>query len=114
MKHILPLVIILAGFPTLAQAQKAPEAPTYPIAGINPSQRPAGAPTITEVKHGKEWESRFFYGISKPYPPHLGTPANWGNWFVPFDRPGMTGKYDIRGWHVQKKSPAKRKGGKKS
>ena len=22
-----------------------------------------------------------------------------GNWYTPFNHPGMTGRYDIRGWH---------------
>lgn len=71
----------------------------YPIAGTQPSQRPATAPQITTVDHSGQWYSNALRGISKPYPLSLRFLENQGNWYTPFTRPGMPGRYDIRGWH---------------
>jgi hypothetical protein len=71
----------------------------YPVAGVNPSQRPAGAPVIEWVQHDKQWYERALTGIQPPYPPSLNFLDNQGHWYTPFNRPGMTGRYDIRGWH---------------
>lgn len=72
----------------------------YPIAGTQPSERPAGAPTIREVRKPEGWFTRALTGISRPYPPSLKFLEDQGNWYTPFNHPGMTGRYDIRGWHV--------------
>lgn len=89
----------------------------YPIAGENPSQRPAGAPVITEVAKTDAWYEHALYGIQKPAfiptyaSPRYPDPANGslrlflidqGSWYTPFTRPGMVGYYDIRGWHTTK------------
>ena len=71
----------------------------YPIAGLHPDQRPAGAPVVRSVQKNAAWYQRALTGISKPYPHSLGFLENQGNWYTPFDRPGMNGRYDIRGWH---------------
>lgn len=72
-----------------------------PIAGLEPSQRPEGAPAIREVQRDAEWYRRALTGISQPYPASLRFLEDQGNWYTPFNRPGMTGPYDIRGWHAR-------------
>ena len=69
------------------------------IAGTTPSVRPPGAPRIEHVVHTKAWFGKAYKGIEKPYPPHLGFIQQQGDWYTPFNHPGMTGLYDIRGWH---------------
>ena len=76
-----------------------PVSADYPVAGINPSQRPAGAPVIEWVRHEKTWFENALYGVQKPYPRSLFFLDNQGNWHTPFNQPGMLGRYDIRGWH---------------
>ncbi len=76
----------------------------YPIAGLNPGERPAGAPVITEPVREKNWEATFFRGVSKPYPASLSWSRDQGSWHTPFNRPGMIGPYDIRGWHKPSKA----------
>lgn len=71
----------------------------YPIAGVDPSTRPAGAPSITSVEKDDAWYRRALTGISQPYPASLRFLEDQGNWYTPFNRPGMTRPYDIRGWH---------------
>lgn len=69
------------------------------VAGLAPSQRPEGAPVIREVIREPGWYTRALTGISQPYPASLRFLEDQGNWYTPFNRPGMTGRYDIRGWH---------------
>jgi hypothetical protein len=72
----------------------------YPIAGTQPSERPAGAPMIREVRKPEGWFTRALTGVSRPYAPSLKFLEDQGNWDTPFTHPGMPGRYDIRGWHV--------------
>jgi hypothetical protein len=71
----------------------------YPVAGTQPSQRPAGAPVIREVQKTAGWYEQALTGITKPYPTSLRFLESQGNWYTPFNHPGMYGRYDIRGWH---------------
>ncbi len=71
----------------------------YPIAGVKPDQRPEGAPVIKEFKKDAEWYARALHGVVPPYPASLHFLENQGAWYTPFNHPGMTGPYDIRGWH---------------
>lgn len=73
----------------------------YPIAGTQPFQRPAGGPVIREVQRPQGWYTRALTGVSQPYPSSLRFLEDQGNWYTPFIHPGMTGRYDIRGWHGQ-------------
>jgi hypothetical protein len=72
----------------------------YPIAGLTPYERPAGAPVIEQVVKDDAWYQIALTGISKPYPASLRFLEDQGNWYTPFIHPGMTGRYDIRGWHT--------------
>lgn len=69
------------------------------VAGVTPSERPANAPVITETHKDGNWYSSALEGVEKPYPQSLRFLEDQGNWFTPFRKPGMTGPYDIRGWH---------------
>lgn len=69
------------------------------IAGLTPDRRPEGAPVITSVVKDAKWYDTALRGISKPYPDSLKFLDNQGNWYTPFNHPGMPGFYDIRGLH---------------
>jgi len=71
----------------------------YPIAGIQPSQRPQGAPVIETAQRTPEWYQHALTGVSRPYPYSLSFLEDQGNWYTPFNYPGMHGPYDIRGWY---------------
>ena len=72
----------------------------YPVAGTQPYARPVGAPTITTVTHDRGWYERALHGVSQPHPASLRWLDSQGNWYTPFNRPGMLPPYDIRGWHA--------------
>jgi hypothetical protein len=90
--HLAGFALFLCGSSVLVAAED-------PIAGTNPSQRPVGAPVITEVDHPGSWYTAALHGVSQPYPYSLRFLEDQGNWYTPFNRPGMPGWYDIRGWH---------------
>ena len=69
------------------------------VAGTTPDQRPANAPAIAAVEHDRAWYEHALTGVIPPYPNSLLFLDNQGNWYTPFTRPGMTGRYDVRGWH---------------
>ena len=73
----------------------------YPIAGLAPDQRPAGAPVIEWVQHDKAWYENALTGITPPYPKSLYILDNQGYCYTPFNHPGIPGYYDIRGWYRQ-------------
>jgi len=85
-------LVLFAFYCTLVNAE-------YPIAGLNPDQRPAGAPVIEWVQHDKTWYQHSLTGIQPPYPKSLYFLDNQGYWYTPFTRPGMRGYYDLREWH---------------
>lgn len=82
-----------------------------PVGGLQPDRRPA-LPVIDEVARPTEWYQRAFSGVQAPYPPSLRFVSDQGNWFNPFMAPGMTGRYDMRGWHRHGEATAGRKAGK--
>ena len=94
--HMLPKLLFTAlcglGVCTSAMAE-------YPIAGVKPDQRPAGAPVIQQVEKGPGWYDQALTGVSKPYPASLRFLEDQGNWHTPFNVPGMPPPYDIRGWY---------------
>jgi len=47
-----------------------------------------------------EWQAQALRGVEKPIPPSLRFLEDQGAWFTPFNRPGMRGRYDLRGMHV--------------
>lgn len=94
--------IITTTIMILAATAIAANAP-YPIAGVNPAERPAGAPTQTALKKTNDWYAHAVTGVEEPYPASLEFLESQGRWYTPFNRPGMPGRYDIRGWHANKK-----------
>lgn len=80
----------------LAAAGEARRA--YPIAGLAPDARPANAPRLTQATAVDRKAALF--GISDPIPASLKFLEHQGGWFNPFLHPGMTGPYDLRGWHA--------------
>lgn len=70
------------------------------IGGTTPDHRPAGAPVEQALVKSPQWYAAALTGVSKPYPSSLNFLDDQGRWFNPFTHPGMTGPYDIRGWHA--------------
>ena len=78
----------------------ADEIATYPIAGVNPEQRPVNAPQASlQPDKSSDWYKNALHGIDTPYPASLRFLEDQGNWYTPFTHRGMTDRYDIRGWH---------------
>lgn len=105
----------LAGSALGAMAQTAAPPPvpstsaTPFVAGLAPYERPQGAPVLLEPLPEATRAQWATHGISEPVPPAiLAFLKNQGAWYTPFSRPGMTGHYDIRGWHTQLPKPEKR------
>lgn len=89
----LTAVVVLIGAPRLLAAAD------FPIAGTDPSQRPPTAPMITAFERPAGWYTQALHGVTRPYPFSLRFLEDQGGWHTPFNRPGMPGRYDIRGWH---------------
>jgi len=94
-------VALVMGALALALAGTISAMAEFPMAGVDPSQRPQGAPTITEVVRSPDWYKRALTGVSQPYPYSLRFLEDQGNWSTPFIHPGMPGRYDLRGWFSQ-------------
>jgi len=73
-----------------------------PVAGTTPDRRPEGAPSIVTLEHDGAWFRRALTGVDRPFPWSLRFLDDQGAWYTPFNRPGMTGPYDIRGWHRER------------
>lgn len=75
----------------------------YPIAGTTPEQRPLGAPVLKEVRKSDTWYQNALKGIDFPQSEGgirlFSLLLQQGNWYSPFTRPGMIGRYDIRNMH---------------
>lgn len=74
----------------------------YPIAGTQPDSRPASAPVAPPLNKTNDWYRHAVTGVEEPYPASLQFLENQGRWYTPFTRPGMPGRYDLRGWHAEK------------
>ncbi len=95
MKTLYPASLVILLLAPLSSYANKP----YPIAGTQPYARPVGAPVIEWVHHDQAWFKHALTGIQPPFPRSLYFLDNQGNWYTPFVHPGMTGRYDIRGWH---------------
>lgn len=78
------------------------------IAGLEPWQRPVGAPVIATFAKDAVWYRIALSGVEAIYPSSLRFLEDQGAWYTPFNRPGMTSPYDIRNWH----GPATREAGR--
>lgn len=74
----------------------------WPVAGLAPYERPAGAPVLREFARPPAWTVDATRGIAQPLPAGLRFIADQGAWYTPFTRPGMPGRYDIRHLHDNK------------
>lgn len=72
----------------------------YPVAGVQPFQRPSGAPVITQVERSSGWEKKALRGVGEP---HTGLDfiRDQGNWYTPLFHPNAPGAYDIRSLYRQ-------------
>ena len=68
------------------------------VAGLNPAVRPANAPVITAFEPGEAWKIQALQGIREPHS-GLGFLKDQGAWYTPFNRPNLSGRYDLRGLH---------------
>jgi len=75
-----------------------------PLAGLAPNARPISAPRLRETEHDVVWWRQAAHGLPRPLSPSLVWLKDQGRWYTPFNQPGMTGPYDLRGWH--RKVPA--------
>lgn len=91
---VLSIVITVSTYSNLSAA----EGDLF-VAGVHPEQRPVNAPKMQEVKKDKAWYDTALKGVIPPFPPSLRFIEDQGNWYTPFNQSGMTGGYDIRGWH---------------
>ena len=93
----LPVIVTLAAL--LAAAPVNLFADEF-IAGTEPSLRPVGAPVLASFTKNADWYRTALSGIeAPPYPFSLRFLEDQGAWYTPFNRPGLTGPYDIRNWH---------------
>lgn len=76
------------------------------VAGLQSDRRPEGAPVVRDYAKDGAWYRQALSGVDQPYPASLRFLENQGAWFSPFIHPGMTGPYDIRGWHGPKMPPS--------
>lgn len=97
--------ITLAGlFWLVAAPAIAADVPTYPVGGLTPYQRPAGAPVTKMFERGDAWRTAALAGVSQPYPDSIVRLLDsQGAWYTPFTHPGIPGPYDLRGRHVSQK-----------
>ncbi len=82
-----------------AAGDAASASPAY-IAGTAPDRRRTDIPVIKEAPPLDKKTA--FRGIDEPYPASLSVFDSQGAWYTPFTHPGMTGPYDIRGYHHPK------------
>lgn len=68
------------------------------IAGLNPAERPVGAPVIVSFEPGDTWRALALKGIHQPQT-GVGFLKDQGAWYTPFNRPNLLGRYDIRSLH---------------
>ena len=69
------------------------------VAGTTPDRRPEAAPKIETFERSLEWMTAASQGVVQPFPRSLEFLNDQGRWYNPFLLPGMTGPYDIRGYH---------------
>ncbi|MBU3725306.1 MAG: hypothetical protein FGM18_07335 [Burkholderiaceae bacterium] len=72
------------------------------VAGLAPYERPESAPRLTQATPESVRADKATYGIEGSVPDSIQRfLKDQGGWHTPFSWPGMTGPYDIRGWHRQ-------------
>lgn len=98
-------ILLVASVQAWGQPPAAPTQPeAAPVAGLEPHQRPAGAPALVEFRQTPQWRAHALQGVAEPVPPSLKFLDSQGAWYTPFNHPGMDGRYDLRALH-RKLSP---------
>lgn len=95
MRHF---VITISAALMIGGSALADEGVTF-VSGVDPSVRPADAPAVMMVSKDARWYQTALNGVTAPYPASLRFLDDQGAWYTPFTEAGMTGPYDIRGWH---------------
>jgi hypothetical protein len=72
------------------------------VAGLQPDRRPQGAPVLRTDAVEPAIKSQRLTGVVTPWPGNVERIAEQGQWYSPMFRPGMTGPYDLRGWHTSR------------
>ena len=95
--------ILLAGLLLFSSGLAcASESTTGFVAGLAPHARPELAPVLRQAIPESVRADKATHGITGPVPESIeGFLKDQGGWYTPFSRPGMTGAYDLRGWHGQ-------------
>lgn len=91
----LTLAAVFALFVASTAEGEAPPA----VAGLLPTQRPSAAPRVTRAAPPPEAVARARRGIDQAQR-GFSFLSDQGAWYTPFDRPGMTGRYDLRRLHA--------------
>jgi hypothetical protein len=99
-----PALLALVTAMACPQAASAESVPPDFHAGLEPSRRPASAPMLIEPPRGADWRERALHGIGEPAA-GLRFIKDQGGWYTPFTLPGMTERYDLRGWHQRPAQP---------
>ena len=86
------------GTATASWAETPSESAAF-VAGVRPQERPTEAPVVRETAKDAGWYGKALTGVAQPYPYSLRFLEDQGGWYTPFTEPGMTGPYDLRGWH---------------
>lgn len=94
-KIILSLSFILLSSASQGQSSQK----NMQIAGLLPDIRPINAPVIKNFVKTDGWYKQALKGVSDPYPASLKFLEDQGAWHTPFNRAGLKGPYDLRGWH---------------
>jgi hypothetical protein len=110
--HTAAKLLLIAQFGAVATyastlAASPAVSPAYPVAGLTPYQRPHSAPVLTASQPLDTGQA--LHGVSSPIPASLKFLKDQGGWFNPFSHPGMTGPYDLRGWHLAPPQAAEKK-----
>ncbi len=95
MRGVLTLLVFTATTPAIGADEF--------IAGLEPAVRPEGAPVIDRVSRSEAQRANALRGIEAPVPVDVQQMVDsQGNWYTPFEHPGMIGPYDIRRLHRSK------------
>lgn len=94
-KSLAVAAAFIVGMPTIALTQEQ----GIFVSGLRPFERPANAPRVSDQNKDQDWYVEALHGVIQPYPYNLRFLEDQGEWFSPFLRAGMTGRYDLRGWH---------------
>ncbi|HAI69219.1 MAG TPA: hypothetical protein DCM38_07275 [Gammaproteobacteria bacterium] len=62
---------------------------------------PTQAKVIENYDKASGWYAWALSGLQAPYPSNFRFLEEQEAWYTPFIEAGMTGRYDIRGWHQQ-------------